>query len=291
MQAQVLINGLVSGLILAVLALGFSLVYLPARVFHIALGGIFALTPYVALAGSRTSGSWVLAIGAALLVAVGLSVMCEAGNHRLLERKHASHGAHIISSLGLYIVIVQVVALAWGNEPQVLRVGVDKTFHLGAAMLTRSQGLAAICSAVLLCCIGLWLRFSALGLHFRALSDNSTEFALAGYNVDRYRALAFALSGLLGGVAALLMACDVGFDPHGGLHMVLLAVVAMIVGGRGSFLGPILGGLLLGLVRALVVWHLSSRWQDVVTFLILALFLYVRPNGICGQMARLEAQE
>ena len=94
------------------------------------------------------------------------------------------------------------------------------------------------------------LKYSQLGLEFRALADNAKEFALRGYNVNRLRLLAFGLSGLLGAVSSLLVAYDIGFDPNGGLNAVLLAVVAVIIGGRQSFLGPILGGILLGVIRS-----------------------------------------
>ena len=291
MSEQIVVNGVISGLLLAVLALSFSVVYLPCRVFHIALGAIFAVTPYVAMAVLGTGAPWWVAVLAALLAAVGLSLLCEAGNHRRLERRGASHGAHIIASLGVFILITQLTAVIWGNDTQVLRHGVDQTYRLGPLIVTRAQGMSAVVSLILLAAVYLWLRYSGVGLRFRALADNPTELALCGYNVNHYRLLAFAVSGALGGAAALMTAYDVGFDPHGGLHRLLLAVVAVIIGGRASFLGPVLGGLLLGILRAQVVWHFSARWQDVFAFLLLAAFLYVRPNGICGQPTRLEAQQ
>ena len=82
-----------------------------------------------------------------------------------------------------------------------------------------------------------------------------------------------------------------GFDPNTGLHAVLLAVVAMIIGGRGSFVGPVVGGLLLGIVRAQVVWHWSARWQEAVTFAMLAFVRLLLPHVLLGQRTRLEAAE
>ena len=123
------------------------------------------------------------------------------------------------------------------------------------------------------------------------MADNPVQFCLSGHNAQQYRLLAFGVSGLLGGAAALLTAYDVGFDPHGGLHALLLAIVAMIIGGRGSFRGPIVGGLLLGVVRAMVAWQFSIQWQDVFTFLLLAIVLYIRPDGLFARPSRLEARE
>jgi branched-chain amino acid transport system permease protein len=87
-----------------------------------------------------------------------------------------------------------------------------------------------------------------------------------------------------------LTAYDLGFHPNGGLAILLLAIVAVIIGGRQSFLGPILGALLVGISRNLVVWFWSSKWQDAVTFLLLAITLLLIPNGILGRKTRLEAR-
>jgi branched-chain amino acid transport system permease protein len=148
--------------------------------------------------------------------------------------------------------------------------------------------MAGVASALLL---GAWamLRVSDIGLRLRALADNPTQFALFGYNVGAYRLIAFAFAGIFAGASSLLTAYDIGFDPYTGLHAVLLAVVAVIVGGRHSFVGPAIGGMLLGLVRAQVVWHLSARWQEAVTFAVLALFLMLRPEGLFRQQTRIEA--
>jgi branched-chain amino acid transport system permease protein len=287
---QILANGLVSGLTLAVLAVAFSVVYLPTRVFHIALGGVYAAAPFVAWAGVQAGWPWPVATLAAVAVAVALSLACERFNHALLERKDAPLGAHLIASLGLYIIFVQAIALTWGNETKTLSAGLDETLTLGGVVLTYAQGLAAGTSILTLLCFFAWLRFSNLGLQFRALADNPDELALRGYNIRRLRLLAFGVSGLLGAVSALLTAYDIGFDPHVGLSALLLAVVAVIIGGRQSFVGPVVGGILLGVVRSEVVWFLSARWQEAVTFGLLALFLYVRPNGIFGRETRLEAE-
>ena len=287
---QIFVNGIITGLTIAVLALAFSVVYLPTRVFHVALGGVYAFVPFIAWACLRLGWPWQLAMTMAVLIGVGLSMSCELVNHCPLERKKSSSGAHLVSSLGIYIVIVQAIALIWGNETKVLRTGLDAVVALGDIVITHSQILAALVSVVVLAFFYLWLRFSNLGLQFRALADNPTEFALRGYNVRRLRIVAFGISGILCSVGALLVSYDIGFDPHGGLVALLLAVVAMIIGGRESFFGPVIGAILLGLIRSEVVWFLSARWQDAVTFLLLILFLLVRPNGIFGRKGRLEAE-
>jgi branched-chain amino acid transport system permease protein len=286
---QILLNGLISGLAIALLAVAFQMVYLPTRVFFVGLAGLYSFAPYVATASQRTLGLWPVSIVVSVVVVVCLAVLFEWANHARLTRKGASDGAHLISSLGLYILLTQLVAMIWGSEIKTVRTGVDATFRLGDSVLTQSQLLILGVSAVLLVGFLVMLRAANFGLRLRALADNPIQFALYGYNVDAHRLLAFAMAGVFAAAAALVTANDIGFDPHMGLHATLLAVVPVIIGGRSSFVGPIVGGLLLGLVRAQVVWHFSARWQEAVTFAVLALCLLLRPQGLFGSKTRIEA--
>jgi branched-chain amino acid transport system permease protein len=287
---QVAVNGLITGLSIALLALGFTVTYLPTRVFHIALGGVYMSVPFVAWTCLSLGYPWPIAALAAFTSGVVLSVACEAFNHSYLERKGASSGVHLVSSLGIYIVIIQAITMIWGNQPKVLRVGVDSIFNVGGLVLTRAQVLAAVVSTILLAGFYTWLSFSNLGLQFRGLAENPVEMSLRGYSVRRLRLVSFGISGLLACASALVFAFDIGFDPNGGLTTLLLAVVAMIIGGRLSFIGPLVGGILLGLVRAEVSWFFSASWQEAATFILLAVFLMIRPEGLIGRKGRLEAE-
>ena len=94
------------------LAVAFSVVYLPTRVFHIALGGIYAAAPFVAWTGVQAGWPWPIATLAAIGVAIVLSLACEQFNHAQLEKKETPLGAHLIASLGLYIIFVQAIGTA-----------------------------------------------------------------------------------------------------------------------------------------------------------------------------------
>ncbi|MGR8933522.1 MAG: branched-chain amino acid ABC transporter permease [Gammaproteobacteria bacterium] len=290
---QILINGFISGSAIALLALAFQIVYLPTRVFFVALGGIYSVAPYLAQA---VLGSATAAMLPAVLISIAgsicLAFLCEWANHGPLSRRGASDGAQLIASLGIYIVTVQLIAMIWGNDTQTLRTGLDATTELGEdIVVTGAQWMTLTSSVVCIGGFGLFLYHSNLGLCLRALADNPIQFALFGYNIDRHRLLAFGLGGLFAAVSSLATTYDIGFDPYAGLHAVLLAVVAVIIGGQGSFRGPVLGALLLGLLRAEVVWYGSARWQDAATFGLLAVFLLLRPQGLVGHKNRLEASQ
>jgi len=120
---QIQINGLISGSAISLLALAFQSVYLPTRAFYLGLAGIYLATPFIAHAVLKSGGPIWLAALAGLAVAIILSLLCEWANHAPLARKRASEGARLIASLGVYIVLVQVIAMIWGNDTKTLRSG------------------------------------------------------------------------------------------------------------------------------------------------------------------------
>ncbi len=283
---QILINGLLQGFLFGALGLAFALVYRTTKVFHVALGGIGALAPYVALSAMGVSAP--LAIVLAILVAVVIGLLVEESIHWPFARRRAPAEIHLIGSLGAYLVIVQCIALIWGNETRVLRVGVDTTWTMAGVTVAQAQLLGPVLTLAASAALFGWLNGASRGLELRALADNPVLVALLGRNVRALRRWVFGLSGALATVAAVAQAWDVGFDPHMGLKTVLLGMVAMIIGGSGSFIGPFIGGVLLGVLRAEVVWFGSARWEEAVTFALLGVFLFFRPQGIFARRVRLE---
>lgn len=291
-MAQILVNGLVQGLLLAVVAVAFSLVYATTRVFYIALGATYALAPYVLLGCLRLGLPWYVGVGIAMVAAVALGWATEELIHWPLERRRAPAEVHFIASLGAFLVVGQVVVLIWGNDAQILRPGIDVVYTFAGLRLTGGQATGAIVSVAALAATFAWLQATEIGLQFRALANNPPLLAILGRNIRRLRWAVFGLSGALAALAALATARDLGFDPNVGMRTVLVGIAATIVGGRGSFAGAALAGMLLGVLRAQVGWHTSARWEDATTFLLLAVFLLLVPGGLrslgAGRVMRVE---
>lgn len=285
---QIFVNGILQGCLIGGVGVAFALVYRTARVFHVALGGIYALAPFVLLACMAAGLPVWIAVCAALAAATLIALLLEETIHWPFSLKRAPAEVHLIGSLGAYLVLVQIIALIWGNESHVLRAGVDSTWNVSGVVLAQAQLLGAVLTAAAVAILFVWLSFANRGLELWALADNPVLVSLLGRNVRALRRWVFGLSAVLVAVAALAQAWDVGFDPHVGLKVVLLGMSAMIIGGTGSFIAPFLGGVLLGLLRAEVVWFGSARWEDAATFVLLAAFLFFRPQGIFARVMRLE---
>jgi len=287
---QVLINGIIQGLFFALMGVAFSLVYSTTRTFHIALGAIYSLAPYILLLFIGNGPGWIAGILAALIVCAIAGLLCEEALHWPFHRKSAPPEVHLIGSLGMFLIIIQLIALFWGNDTQVLRSGVDQMFMIGNIRLAQAQLVGGAISLLVMGIFFLWLRKSKLGLQFRAMADNPILLGLLGRNVRNLRRLVFMLSALMAAIVSMATAYDVGFDPHGGLNAVLVGVVATIMGGRGSLAGAAVAGVMLGLIRSQVVWHFSARWEEAATFMLLALILFYWPQGLFGKAMRLEEQ-
>lgn len=285
---QIFLNGLLQGILFGATGVAFALVYRTTKVFHLALGGIGALAPYIGLSSIAAGLPGWAAVACAVFAAACIGVLIDEGIHWPFSRKRAPVAVHLIASLGAYLVIVQCIALIWGNETQALRIGVDQTWTMLGITLAQAQVLGPALTFAATVALFVWLNGAGRGLELRALADNPVLVALLGRNVRALRRWVFCLSAALAASASMAQAWDVGFDPHVGLKAVLLGMVAMIIGGSGSFVGPFAGGVLLGVIRAEVVWFGSARWEEAVTFAILALFLFFRPQGIFAQRLRME---
>jgi len=285
---QILLNGTIQGLLISLLAIGFSIVYNSTGIIYVAQGAVYAISPFLLLSFLKFGMGIPFAVFFTFVITIFLSMSFEKINHWPLYKKEASPLIQLISSLGIYIIIVQIIALIWGNETKVLRAGVDTTCNFLGVILTKSQIIGGMTGLLFIILFLIWLKKSDTGLMLVALSDNPVQLSLLGHNIVKLRLLTFGISGLFTTTAASLTAFDVGFDPQGGLNAVLIAIVATIIGGKGSFVGPAMCGVLLGIVRSQVVWYTSARWEDALTFLFLVLFLFFRPQGILGSKGRIE---
>jgi branched-chain amino acid transport system permease protein len=285
---QLLANGVVNGTLFAVLAAGFGLVYRSTGVFHVAYGGAFVLAAYlfhslVTLAGL---GWW-----AAGFLAVALSALAgwamEAGFYGPFYRRGTAHGAVMVASLGLGIVIENLLALIYGNEIRAIPRELAQAMTLGPVRLTMIQiAQLTVGLGVLAALAGARrLRFFRV---IRAMGENPELLQVHGWRLGRYRALVFALSGALAAVPACLIMLDVGMDVHAGMSYLLIAAVAVLAGGVARVEGWVLGGFVLAVLQSLVVWKFSAKWMDLVAFVLLLAVLLFRREGLLGIRKRTE---
>lgn len=275
------------GSIYSLVALGYALIYNTTRIFHIAYSAVYMFAPYIIFSLYRNLHfPFILSFIIAILCAILLSILIEILVYRPLNKKGSSLNIIMISSIGVMIVIVNLIAMFYGNETKILNPNISKTISIGNVIITYSQLSQFIVSVILIIAFLLFLKFSKFGIKTRAMRDDNILCKVFGLDINKMRLILFALSGFFAAVGSGLVAYDVGMDPYVGMPMLLNAVVALIIGGIGRFEGPILGGFIIGILQSLAVWTFSSRWQDAVTFTLLILFLLLKPKGLLGEKER-----
>lgn len=287
MFGQFIVNGLITGVLCSLMAIGFALVYNTTRIFHIAAAGIYVFAAYMFWLFAVTLHlPLLLAAFIAIVLTMGLSLTTEVTVYRPLKNRKASLNVVMIASIGLMTVVVNLIAMFFGNETKVVDNSIQQPLVLGDIIVTMPQMWQLIVGACLLLVFMFALRWTNWGVRLRALSSDETLYETLGYNARSSRTVVFLLSAVFIAVASCLTVYDVGMDPNMGMTVLINAMVAMIIGGVGRFSTCLLGGLTLGVLQAVTVYFFSSNWQNAVTFLVLLIFLFLRPQGIAGYKQR-----
>ncbi|NCS89717.1 MAG: hypothetical protein AUK34_00610 [Ignavibacteria bacterium CG2_30_36_16] len=287
MLLQFIINGIIIGSVYSLVSLGFTLVYNTTRIFHIAYAVLYMFCPYMILTFYSNLGyPLLLAFTMAIIITVVLSLIMEIVIYKPLSKKDSSHNIIMISSIGIMIVVINVIAMCYGNETKILNPDISKTLSFSNVIITYTQLIQFTISVALLGSFLIFLKFSKFGIRTRAMRDDDVLCSVLGIDIYKMRIILFALSAFFASVGGGLVAYDVGMDPYVGMPILLNAVVALIIGGIGRFEAPIVGGFIIGILQSLSVWAFSARWQDAVTFTLLILFLLFRPQGLLGEKSR-----
>lgn len=231
--------------------------------------------------------SLVTAIPFAIIAACLIGCLIEWLVYNPLRRKGSSSIVLLLASLGIYIVLQNLISLFFGDDTKSIRTWeVREGLNILGAYITPVQIIIVICSALLVILVAGYLMLAKTGKAMRAVAGDSELSKLSGIKSDRIILISFAIGSALAGIAGILVALDVDMTPTMGMNMLLMGVVAMIIGGVGSIWGIALGSLLLATAQNLAVWYISSQWMDAVAFLILLIFLLFKPEGFLGKKIR-----
>ena len=286
---QLIIYGVVQGSIFSILATGFGISYRSLRFFDISGAGIYILAPYLFIVWSRFLGmhplvSLMLAIIATTLCAVGI----ERAVYSRLFRRSASPQVLLIASIGVFIIIENIIAMIFGSDvrilPQFLTANIiEEPISISQLNIFQTViGLGMSCA---------FLGFTKSNLTVKALwalGDEPDLVETIGLSRRKLRIMAVASCALFLGLASLLTAIEIGADPFMGMKAILTAAVIVIMGGKDSALGWIIGSFIMALVHSGITYILSASWTPVATFFILILIMLFRPEGIFSARKRVE---
>lgn len=284
---QILVNGLSRGCLYALSAFGFGLVFNSTKTLHVLHGAVFTASGYILYWSLNAGILFPVSFLLSLLCAAFLGLLSETFLYGPLRRAGASSKAAFVASLGGFVLLVNLIALAWGSAGRTIKSPVDGVVTLSGLVVSNVQ-VSQVALLLLLVAAYPFLLLSPVGRSLRALRDAPLLFEALGFDLHKARLLVLALGSLLAGLAGVLSALDVGVEPYGGFTMLLYSAAATIVGGVGVFHGAVIGGIMLGLLQAIVSLYLSSGWEEASVLLAMAVFLLIRPQGIFGLRQRAE---
>jgi branched-chain amino acid transport system permease protein len=287
-MAQLLANSIVFASVYLIVAVGFALIYHITRFFHFAHGFVFTAGAYLTFFFKVWFGfSLVFSISLAIGLTAVLGCLIEISIYRPLRHKGASSLILLLASLGIYVVLQNILSLIFGDDTKTIRSGiVEEGINILGARITPVQLAIIAVSLFLLVCCFFFLKYTKMGQAMRAVANDPELARVSGIESDRVILSTFALGSALAGIAGILVALDVDMTPTMGMDALLMGVVAVIIGGVSSIPGVALGALLLGMAQQFGVWKISSQWQDAIAFVILLIFLVFRPQGFLGKKVK-----
>lgn len=282
---QLLINGIQTGALYALIAAGFSLIFGMTRIFHAAHGATFTIAGFVFYEFYVVLEWGVLpATLASALAAAAFGVLLNRWVYVIIQRHEGSFFTVFAASFGAAIVVQNVIAIVFGKGLVTVTTPLSRSIEILPDLYVAPIALIAIVAA-LICFAVLHYLFTHtnMGIALRALGENPTLIDVYGLNPRSLGKYAFLIGSVLVVPAAILTASTSGLNPAMGHHVMLISIAATIVGGVGSLRGAAMAGLLFGLAENLSLAFVDPQWSEAVTFVILFLFIIFRPGGFYGR--------
>lgn len=279
---QFLVSGITNGSIYALIALGFCLIQNATGLVNFAQGDFVMLGAMVMITLYQVAHlpmplAFLLSCIATAVVGIALQ------EGPLRHSRNRDILTMVMITVGASIAFRGAGMLIWGKSARIFPPlgGESPILFMNAAVLPQSLWILALTLAVL-GLLYLFFHRTLIGKAMRGAADNPYGASLVGISVRRVVALAFALSGALGAMAGVLITPVTSMSYDAGLMLGLKGFAAAILGGYGSSLGAVVGGVLLGVLESLGAGFVSSAYKDAIAFVILLIILFIRPAGLFG---------
>lgn len=280
---QALVNGAVSGTLLAVPAIGFTAMFAMLRFPNFSVSGVATLGAFAGYlaygAGLQVAG----ALAVAFLVAGVAGLALDKVAHLPLVKQGALPAA--IASIASGIVLENLVRLGFGNEPRGYDRPIARDITFGDIRVNPQQLETLALALGIMVVVFAALTFSRVGKAMRASADNPELAALKGIRPERVAMLASFVGMGLVGVGGVLLGLDSSIDPLTGTRILLSLFAAAVLGGLGSAPGAVLGAFLIGMAEEVSVLVVGSQYRAAVGFVAILVVLTLRPRGLLGERA------
>lgn len=280
---QQIVNGLLLGSTYSLIALGFTLMLGVLGLLNFAHGEAFMISAYV---GFTIATLLKLPFGVAVVagtVSAGIiAVVVYYVSFAFVKRQYMA--APVLSTIGVAMLLQTVATRIWGSDVRAFPepFGTD-SLTIGPILVSSVQAGIMVVAFILMIGFYVYLKKSRLGKAMRAISESPTHASLLGVKVERVILSTFFISGMLAGIAGILIGLAFhNLTPAMGTNVLLKAMTVMILGGLGNPVGAMVGGLIVGVVETFSVGYWAASYRDGLVFVILILVLVFKPSGLFG---------
>ena len=291
---QQLVNGLSIGLVYALIAIGFTLIFGVLNVVNFAHGEVYTIGAFAGLFLIAAAAPPLVAVLAAVLAVgaftgLGLERLAFKPFRRFRDeasqKSRAMREATLLSSLALSIVARETLDLAFGGEMQAIPQNylLQRPIEWGGITITDGNIIIFVASAAMLGGLQFMLYRTRIGLSIRAVSNNLLGAQFVGIDTERAIVATFVVGSMLGAAAGIMVGLyDGSIFPHMGFAPAVKAFVAMVMGGLSSIPGAVVCALILGIAESVATEFLSAGWKDMIAYSFLIVTLVFFPRGIFG---------
>jgi len=283
---QILLNSLIAGLVLSLVAIGFAYIFRITKVFHLAHAAVYVVGAYAYWWAGSMLDHWALGVLVAFVTITALVIVLEKAVYLPLVRHQTDQSVTLIASMGSYVVLINLVAMLFGNENKVPANMAFGSFGMGGLIVTKAQLIQLVASVLALLLLYGLLRISRAGLQLKAVADSAVLSQVLGIDTVTMRLIVFIGGSLLVAVAGILRTIEVGIDPQAGMGITLPAIVVAIMVGRMHLGYLVLFAIGMTLLQNTIEWVANAQWRDGLTFFLLLLVVLFRTEGVLSYQLR-----
>lgn len=225
----------------------------------------------------------------ALLFAGILGVVIDKLVYSKLRKQKSSSLVLLIASLGISIFFQNLIHIIYGSQPiSVEDNEIVRGNEILGVIITNNQIIILTTNLFLALLVFVFMKNTSIGKEMRAVADDPVGASTLGINPEKVITISFFISSILASIAGILISLEVNIEPTMGFNIIFKGIIASIIGGIGSIPGVLLGGLFLGITENLGIYWIDAGWKDSIAFCILLTFLFLKPNGIFGNLTENE---
>jgi branched-chain amino acid transport system permease protein len=299
--AEIIVYGIIQGSIIALGAIGLTLIFGILKFANFSHGDLMALGAYITfflISGplawlgipgepihtSSFSIRMIVSFPLSIIITAGIAIVIDRVLYKPLRRKGAGSILKAISALGVSLILRMIIYIIWGSDQVkyyagAWRLALNLPFDI---KIRPDEIIIIIIAAILVTSLHFFLSFSKIGKAMRATADNIDLARISGIDTERIIIWTWGIGGTLAGAAGILYGINVALNPEMGWNFLLPLFAATILGSIGNMYGALCAGLVIGIVHQVSTLFLKPTYKPAVAFIILILILLFKPQGIFG---------